>query len=59
MEPPYLLFSQLILHNEVSLMFVYFSGAPHDYVLTKFLPPTASSTVIPGIKLNVPYVYQV
>ena len=58
-KPPYLLFSQLMLPNELSLMFVYFSGSPHDYVLTKFLPPTASSTVIPEIKLNVPYVYQV
>lgn len=41
------------------LISYWIKGSPHNYVLTKFLPPTASSTVIPGIKLNVPYVYQV
>lgn len=41
------------------LVSYWIKGAPHDYELTKFLPTSASSTVIPGIKINVPYVYQV
>lgn len=41
------------------LISYWVKGSPHDYELTKFLPTSASSTVIPDIKINVPYVYQV